>query len=61
MPEVEELHPVPGANVPVMKFKFDGISIDLLYARLGVWLIAEDLGLSVDSMLENAVDEKSAL
>ncbi len=27
--EVTELHPVPDAHVPVMKFKFNGISIDL--------------------------------
>ena len=60
MPEVEDLHPVPGANVPIMKFKFDGISVDLLYARLAVWVIPEELDLSVDSVLQG-LDEKSVL
>lgn len=41
MPEVTELHPVPDAHVPVMKFKFNGVSIDLLYAKLSLWVIPE--------------------
>lgn len=41
MPEVTELHPVPDAHVPVMKFKFKGVSIDLLYAKLSLWVIPE--------------------
>ena len=31
---VTELHPVPGAYTPVLKFYMDGIAIDLLFARL---------------------------
>ncbi|KDP37418.1 hypothetical protein JCGZ_07945 [Jatropha curcas] len=39
MPEVTEWHPVPDAHVPVMRFKFKGVSIDLLYAKLSLWVI----------------------
>jgi len=41
MPEVTELHPVPDAHVPVMSFKFNDVSLDLLYAQLSLWVIPE--------------------
>lgn len=41
MEEVTELQPVPDAHVPVMKFKFSGISIDLLYASVSLLVVPE--------------------
>lgn len=41
MAEIEELHPVPDAHVPVLKFKFSGVSIDLLYANVALWAVPE--------------------
>jgi poly(A) polymerase len=41
MEEVTELQPVPDAHVPVMKFKFDSISIDLLYASISLLVVPE--------------------
>ncbi|MCO5553434.1 hypothetical protein L7F22_006955 [Adiantum nelumboides] len=35
MPEVTKLHLVLDAHVPLLKFKFQGISVDLLYAGFG--------------------------
>ncbi|KAF3633914.1 Nuclear poly(A) polymerase 2 [Capsicum annuum] len=57
MPEIQELHPVPDAHVPVMKFKFNGVSIDLLYANVSLWVIPEDLDVSQESMLQNVDDQ----
>ncbi|ESW07622.1 hypothetical protein PHAVU_010G144800 [Phaseolus vulgaris] len=56
MEEVSELQPIPDAHVPVMKFKFDGISIDLLYASISHLIVPEDLVISDVSLLHN-VDE----
>lgn len=39
--EVTELYPVPDSHVPVTNFKFNGISIDLVYARLSLWAIPD--------------------
>ncbi|XP_062179753.1 nuclear poly(A) polymerase 1-like [Phragmites australis] len=58
MPEVSELHPVPDAHVPVLGFKLNGVSIDLLYANLAHVVIPEGLDLSQDSILHN-VDEQT--
>ena len=41
MKEVTELQPIPHAHVPVMKFRFQGISIDLLYAGTSLLVIPE--------------------
>ncbi|KAI4319216.1 hypothetical protein MLD38_032843 [Melastoma candidum] len=57
MSEVSELHPVPDAHVPVMGFKFNGVSIDLLYAKLSLWVVPEDLDISQDSILQNADEQ----
>ncbi|RHN39148.1 putative polynucleotide adenylyltransferase [Medicago truncatula] len=56
MDEVTELQPVPDAHVPVMKFKFDGISIDLLYASISCLIVPEELDISDVSVLHN-IDE----
>jgi poly(A) polymerase len=57
-PGVSELQPVPDAFTPVIKMKFCGISIDLLYARLNVTTVPDDLALGADAVLRN-LDEES--
>ncbi|KAJ4757907.1 Poly(A) polymerase [Rhynchospora pubera] len=59
IPEVAELHPMPDAHVPVMKFKLMGVSVDLLYAKLALLVVPEDLDITQNSILQN-VDEQTA-
>ncbi|XP_076937278.1 nuclear poly(A) polymerase 4-like [Bidens hawaiensis] len=57
MEEVTELQPVPVAHVPAMKFKFDGISINLFYASISLLVVPrEGLDILDNSVLYN-VDE----
>lgn len=56
MEEVTELQPIPNAHVPVMKFKFQGISIDLLYASIYLSVVPDDLDISHGSVLYD-IDE----
>nr|XP_033508114.1 nuclear poly(A) polymerase 3-like [Nicotiana tomentosiformis] len=55
-PEVSDIHYVKGAKVPLMRFKFDGISIDLPYARLKVISIPEDVDVFNPLFLKNIDD-----
>ena len=59
MEEVIELQPIPDAHIPVMKFKFDGISINLPYASISLLVVTEDLDISDLSVLYN-IDEPTA-
>ncbi len=58
LPEVEELQAVAEAYVPVIKMKFRGISVDLLFARLGLPVIPPDFDIAANSTLRGA-DDKS--
>ena len=55
--EVTDLRPVPDAFVPVIKFCFDGIDIDLVFARLALKEVDDAQDLS-DPMLLRNLDQK---
>lgn len=55
--EVTDLRAVPDAFVPVIKMAFDGIEIDLTFARLALKEVAPDQALS-DSVLLKNLDQK---
>ncbi|KAK1170495.1 poly(A) polymerase gamma-like isoform X1 [Acipenser oxyrinchus oxyrinchus] len=50
---IKDLRAVEDAFVPVIKFKFDSIEIDLLFARLALPAIPDNLDLRGDSHLRN--------
>lgn len=59
-PQVTELTQVPDAYVPIMKLVYDDIHIDLLFARLNLSILPDDLDLR-DHTLLRGIDEKCIL
>ncbi|OVA13561.1 Poly(A) polymerase [Macleaya cordata] len=57
-PEISELHCVKDAKIPLMRFKFDGISIDLPYAQLQVPSVPDNVDILNPFFLMN-IDETS--
>ncbi|XP_053620542.1 poly(A) polymerase type 3 isoform X2 [Plodia interpunctella] len=56
-PQVRDLRAVEDAFVPVIKMNFDGIEIDLLFARLALKEIPDSFDLRDDMLLKN-LDQK---
>ncbi|XP_071522219.1 poly(A) polymerase type 3 isoform X3 [Panulirus ornatus] len=56
-PEVTEMRAVEEAFVPVIKMKYEGIEIDLLFARLALKEVPDSVDLKDDTILKN-LDEK---
>ncbi|XP_021906759.1 nuclear poly(A) polymerase 3 [Carica papaya] len=57
-PEISEIHCVKDAKVPLMRFKFDGISVDLPYAQLKVLSVPHNVDVLNPFFLRN-IDETS--
>ncbi|KAJ6689840.1 hypothetical protein OIU85_006172 [Salix viminalis] len=57
-PEISEIHCVKDSKFPLMRFKFDGISVDLPYAQLKVLNVPENVDVLSLSLLNN-IDETS--
>ncbi|NXJ41383.1 PAPOG polymerase, partial [Ciconia maguari] len=51
--EIKNLRVIEDAYVPVVKFEFDGIEIDLVFARLSVQTVSDNLDLGDDSRLRS--------
>ncbi|CAF1101708.1 unnamed protein product [Rotaria sp. Silwood1] len=59
-PEVRDLRAIEEAYVPVIKLTFDGIELDMLFARLALATIPDNLDLKDDKILHN-LDHRCAL
>ncbi|KAF4640650.1 polyA polymerase [Toxoplasma gondii] len=57
---VSKLTPVPDAYTPVLKFSFDGVEIDLLFARLPLPVIPSSWNSLENDLVLRHVDEKTA-
>ncbi|WCJ23270.1 poly(A) polymerase 3 [Euphorbia peplus] len=57
-PEVSDIHCVKDAKVPLMRFQFNGISVDLPYAQLKLLAIPDNLDVLNPFFLKN-IDETS--
>lgn len=57
-PNTSELRQVPEAFVPVIKLKYRGIELDILFARLALTRVPDDQQLNDDQILKN-LDDKS--
>lgn len=55
--EVKDLRTVEEAYVPVIKMIFDGIELDMLFARLALPTVPEDIDLRDENLLKN-LDQK---
>lgn len=55
-PEATKIVPVPDSYVPVLKFCFDGVEIDLICACLQMTTIPEKLDITDDKVLRNLND-----
>jgi poly(A) polymerase len=53
---IEEMTAVPDAHVPIIKLEYSGISIDLIFTRLAISGVPENLDLR-DSSLLRGLDE----
>ncbi|XP_076898210.1 nuclear poly(A) polymerase 3-like isoform X1 [Bidens hawaiensis] len=56
--EVSDIHCIKDAKVPLMRFKFEGISVDLPYAQLQVMTIPENVDI-LNPLFLNGIDETS--
>ncbi|KAL5700322.1 polynucleotide adenylyltransferase [Ranunculus cassubicifolius] len=57
-PEVSDMHCVKDAKIPMMRFKYNGISIDLPYVRLQESSVPDNVNILCPSLLNN-IDETS--